>query len=82
MSGFSLEIDWDPKKADANISKHRVAFLIAATVLRDPLSITVRDQVQVVVHTWNEIDETRAKARMISARQATGSERRVYEEGQ
>jgi uncharacterized DUF497 family protein len=34
----------DPKKAEANIRKHGVSFLIAATVLRDPLSITAFDE--------------------------------------
>jgi uncharacterized protein len=43
VSDFSLEIEWDPKKAEGNLRKHDISFLIAATVLRDPLSITVFD---------------------------------------
>jgi uncharacterized DUF497 family protein len=43
MSDFSLEIEWDPKKAEGNVGKHGVSFIVAATVLRDPLSVTVFD---------------------------------------
>lgn len=43
MSDFSLEIEWDAKKAEGNFRKHGVAFVVAATVLRDPLSVTVFD---------------------------------------
>ena len=45
MSDFSLEIEWDPKKAEANANKHGVSFIVAATVLRDPLSVTLFDSV-------------------------------------
>lgn len=38
-----LEIDWDSIKAQANIAKHGVTFALAATVLVDPLMITVFD---------------------------------------
>ena len=44
MNDFSLEIEWDPRKAEANIRKHGVPFTLAATVLRDPLSVTVFDE--------------------------------------
>ena len=43
MSDFSLEIEWDPKKAEENVRKHGVSLIVAATVLRDPLSVTVFD---------------------------------------
>ena len=100
MGDFSLEIEWDTRKAEANIGKHGVSFLVAATILRDPLSMTVFDeehseaeerwitiglaangQCLLVVHTWTEFDETSAKARIISAREAKKSEQRAYEEG-
>ena len=38
-----LDIDWDFAKAQANITKHGVTFALAATVLVDPLMITVFD---------------------------------------
>ncbi len=38
-----LEITWDLRKAEANIAKHGVTFAQAATVLLDPLAVTVFD---------------------------------------
>lgn len=38
-----IEFEWDAKKAKANLAKHGVEFGEAATVLRDPLSITIFD---------------------------------------
>jgi len=43
VSDFSLEIEWDAKKAEGNFRKNGVSFVVAATVLRDPLSVTVFD---------------------------------------
>ncbi len=39
----TVEFEWDPIKVDANLRKHGVSFDEAATVLADPLSITVAD---------------------------------------
>lgn len=36
--------DWDPRKARANLNKHKVSFEQAATVLLDPLAVTVFDK--------------------------------------
>jgi len=88
-------VEWDDRKAAANSKKHGVTFQEAATVLEHALSITFRDpdhsieesrfltiglastgRILVVAH------NDRAKAvRLISARPATRSERRFYEEG-
>jgi len=38
-----VEFEWDPKKNEANIRKHGVTFIEAATVFSDVLSITVPD---------------------------------------
>ena len=38
-----FEVTWDPRKAEANITKHGVTFAQAATVLLDPLHVTVFD---------------------------------------
>jgi uncharacterized DUF497 family protein len=38
-----IEFEWDPLKARANLRKHHVAFQEAATVLRDPVGITILD---------------------------------------
>lgn len=92
MTGLGFE--WDPKKDAANKRKHRIGFAEASTVFGDLLSITIPDfehgtaeerfviiglsaaqRLLVVVHT------VRAKRiRLISAREATKTERRSYEE--
>lgn len=85
---------WDRRKAAANLKKHDVDFREAATVFYDPLSTTFPDEdhsefehrfltvgqslrrrVLVVAHT-----EEGDTIRIISARLATGRERRFYEE--
>jgi uncharacterized DUF497 family protein len=38
-----VEFEWDPIKAKQNLRKHGVSFSEAATVLGDPLAITVSD---------------------------------------
>ena len=38
-----IDFEWDPRKATANLRKHGVAFSEAASVFRDPWSITVDD---------------------------------------
>jgi uncharacterized DUF497 family protein len=89
-------LEWDPDKAASNLTKHGVDFHEAATVLDDPLSTTFPDpdhsvdeqryltigsspsgRILVVAHT----DRGEA-VRLISARPATPSERKFYEQGQ
>ncbi len=43
MDEPELDILWDPAKGQANIAKHGVTFAEAATVLTDPLALTVFD---------------------------------------
>jgi uncharacterized DUF497 family protein len=38
-----LEFEWDPRKAAANLAKHKVSFEEAATVFGDPLGRIVAD---------------------------------------
>ena len=90
-----MHIEWDPAKAANNLRKHRVSFEEASSVFYDPLAVTGADpehsegeerlitfgmspagQLLVVSHT--ERDEA---IRIISARMATRTERRIYEEG-
>lgn len=88
-------VEWDDRKAASNARKHGVTFQEATTVLEHALSTTFRDpdhsveearfitigpssigRMLMVAHT------DRAEAvRLISARPATRSERRFYEEG-
>jgi hypothetical protein len=92
---MALQFEWDSKKAQLNKRKHGITFEEASTIFGDPLSITIHDPAHsigedrfitigtsangrfiVVVHT--ERDDT---IRIISARNATGNEKRQYEQG-
>ncbi len=89
-----MEFEWDLKKEAENTQKHRVGFSEAATVFGDILSITVPDpdhsleedrsitvgmshrhRLLIVAHT-----ERGERIRIISARELTRAERKVYEE--
>jgi uncharacterized DUF497 family protein len=91
---MGLVFEWDSGKASRNYSKHGISFTQASSVFGDPLLVTVPDErhsvgeqryfslgedasgrLLAVAHT---IDE--ATIRIISARPATPSERRDYEE--
>lgn len=85
---------WDPRKAAANLKKHRIDFHEAATVLNDVLSTTFPDTdqsrtelryVTIGMSTRGRIlvvvhTEEGDAVRIISARRATRDERRFYEE--
>ncbi len=88
-----MEYEWDPAKARRNLEKHGVDFADAVVALEDQLALTVEDthsvteerfvtlgvdsigQLLVVVYSWRD-----ERIRLISARKATGRERRQYEE--
>jgi len=90
---MALQFEWHDRKAASNIRKHGVSFEEAATIFGDPLSRTIPDdrnitgeerlvtlgmsfrgRLLVVVHLEEEL-----RIRLISARRATPSERRDYE---
>lgn len=89
-----MKVTWDPAKAKSNFLKHKIRFADAEAVLFDPLALTIEDntapneqrfvsvgadalnRVVVVVHTYSGDD-----IRLISARRATRTERKAYEEG-
>jgi uncharacterized DUF497 family protein len=88
-----MGFEWDPAKAKSNYRKHGVRFADAVAAMEDDNAISVRDESEdeerwvsigmdalarltVVVHTWR-----RENIRLISARLATPSESRQYEEG-
>ncbi len=89
-----MRFEWDPRKAAANLRKHGISFEGATTALRDDLALTGRDpdhstgearyitfgvssqgRLLVVSHT-----QRGGLVRIISARAATKSERKIYEE--
>ena len=86
--------EWDEEKAQDNLRKHGISFEEAQTVFNDPLAITIPDpdhsadedrfitigesdkrRILVAVYT-----ERRKKIRLISARKASRTERKKYEE--
>lgn len=90
-----MEFEWDDTKAEANNRKHGVTFTEAMTVFADPLSLTGYDPVHsqdedrfvtmglsdnnrllVISHT-----DRGDKVRIISARVASRSECKEYEDG-
>jgi uncharacterized DUF497 family protein len=90
-----VRFEWDVRKAASNIRKHSVSFDEAASVFFDPLSVTGDDpdhsaaearfvtfgvsyshRLLVVSH----IDRDNV-IRIITARRATRTERKIYEEG-
>ena len=89
-----MEFEWDPRKNEANIRKHGVAFSEAATVFGDILSITVPDPdhsqeedryIITGVSGQNRLMmvahlERGERIRIISARELNRSEKRDYEE--
>lgn len=89
-----MDSEWDPKKARLNFRKHGIRFADALSVLEDDRALTITEQsadgeerwvtlgadtvgrILVVAYTWRKL-----RARLISARPATPSERRQYVEG-
>jgi len=33
---MTIDFEWDPRKAESNVTKHRVSFAEATTIFRDP----------------------------------------------
>jgi uncharacterized DUF497 family protein len=91
---LALEFEWDLRKAAANLAKHGVSFGEAATVFGDPLGRIVSDprhssdEERFVMLGLSQdrrllavmYVDRREVIRIISARLATGYERRNYEE--
>ena len=82
-----MRFEWDNRKAKSNLEKHGVTFHEAATVFGDPdhsvgehrfptFGRSRVDRLLVVAHTEGE-----EYLRMISARVATKTEKKIYEEG-
>jgi uncharacterized DUF497 family protein len=87
-----IEFEWDSDKADANIQKHGVSFVEACEVFFDPFICAVEPQevdnemregaigltrnwrLLYVAYLWRKLT-----LRLVSARQATKTERKLYE---
>ena len=89
-----IQFEWDPAKAKMNLRKHGVAFQEAATVLRDPLGITIFDpdhsdeEDRFITFGFSAAGrllmvahtERAERIRIISARGLTRAEREAYEQ--
>ena len=90
-----MEYDWNSAKARRNVKKHGVDFDEAGSVFRDPLAYTFADpdhstgearwlpfglseRGRILVVSHLESDHC---IRIISAREATPHERKIYQEG-
>ena len=91
---MSLIFEWDERKAEQNLRKHRVSFEEAKTVFGDFFSITIPDPrhsdsesryVDIGYSSQGQLlvvvyTEREPNIRIISCRRATQRERRIYEE--
>ena len=88
-----MNFEWDPDKADRNLSKHGVSFAEASTTFGDPLSVTISDPLhseaeeRFVLFGMSDLGRLLAvvhtdregTTRIISARLMTRHEREQYE---
>jgi uncharacterized protein len=91
-----MQFEWDPAKDRQNQAKHGVTFAEGQTIFGDPLAWTIEDpdhsteefrflttglssqgRIIIVAHT-----DRGERVRIITAREVTAAERRVYEEGE
>ncbi len=91
---MALEFEWDLRKAETNLRKHKVTFQEASTVFADPLSATIHDPdhsdiedryLTIGLFIAGRIliiahSERNNRIRIISARELTSPEKRHYEE--
>lgn len=87
------DFEWDDEKAHANIKKHGVSFVEAATIFNDPKLATISDPdhsdnedryvsigMSVIMRLLSVIHTFRKERhRLISARKATKAEKERYE---
>ena len=90
-STYTMEFEWDPRKAASNLRKHGIDFADAATVLYDDLAVTAadeeRDEEQFVTIRMDALGRLLVvvytwrgdRVCLISARRATPLDRRQYE---
>ncbi len=90
-----MRFEWDEVKNRRNLEKHKISFETARLVFDDPHSRSIQDRlvddeerwqtvgmiqglIVLVAHTYRDEGEEQV-IRIISARKATPTERRVYE---
>ena len=90
-----MKFQWDPTKATGNVRKHGVSFDEAVTVFKDPLALIFDDtehsevearEIIIVMSTLSRmllvcfVERHADTVRIISARPATRTEKKDYEE--
>ena len=89
-----MNFEWNPRKAEVNLRKHRVSFAEATTVFGDELAITIPDpdhsteEDRFITVGWSNRrrllivahTDRGGRIRMITARELTPRERKAYEE--
>ena len=91
----TVDCEWDPAKARANLAKHGIHFPDAVSALEDEQALTIRDSSSTEEERWITLGMDALgrilvvvytwrgeHLRLISARPATPRERRQYEETQ
>lgn len=90
-----MTFEWDEEKQESNLSKHGIAFAEAATVFNDYFYVdfydpkhSVNEKRFLIIGESNQrrllivsYTERGDKIRIISARELTPQERRIYEHG-
>ena len=90
-----MKFDWNPKKAKANLGKHRISFDEGATVFLDPMAVSGPDpdhsfeENRYITFGFSRLGRLLAVChtyrpgaiRIINARRVTRGERKLYEEG-
>ena len=71
MASFTYHFNWEPAKTDTNFRKHGVRFEAATAAVMDPLALSLFDA--------DHSESEEAVVRIVSARWATNTERRMYE---
>ncbi|CAN5771212.1 BrnT family toxin [soil metagenome] len=89
-----MEFEWNEQKAKANLSKHKVSFDEAQTVFDDPLYLifadidhSIEEKRFIIMGESNKsrllvvaFTDRETATRIINARKATASERKIYEQ--
>jgi uncharacterized protein len=90
-----VKFDWNPAKAESNVKKHHISFMLAITVFDDPYALIAPDPRHSTAETREWIIGESDKSvlvvvftrrleggvyRIISARRANRRERKLYEE--
>ena len=85
----SLKFEWDENKNEVNKKKHGLSFETAQEVFYDPdhsigeerfliIGMLKSSKICIVSHCYRDSDSV---IRLISAREATKNERKIYQEG-